>query len=93
MREANGDGTFKLTTTVRMRFERRDDGEKFRCVVQPQPGRGNKVTEDRKIFVRCKRFYCTRNANVSPPLNSLLFIRIKNTNRTEITHPNMTIMS
>ena len=60
MTEPNGDGTFKLTTTVLMRFKRRDDGEKFRCIVQPRPGRGDKVIKDRTVFVRCKSFSCVK---------------------------------
>ena len=54
MREPNGDGTFKLTTTLRMRFERRDDGERLRCIVKPKSGRGTKIAKDRRIYIRCK---------------------------------------
>ena len=49
-----GYGTFELTTTVQMRFERHNDGEKLRCIVKPKPGRGTKITKDRRIYVRCK---------------------------------------
>ena len=59
--KANGDGTFKLTTTLQMKFNKSDDGRTFRCIVQPQPGRGDKVTTDRRIFVRCKWSCCARN--------------------------------
>ena len=52
--EPNEDGTFKLTSTVSMSFERGDYDNKFRCIVQPPPGRGTKVTKDRRIFIRCK---------------------------------------
>ena len=59
--EPNADGTFKLTTTLQMKFNRGDDGRTFRCIVQPQPGRGERVTQDRRIFVRCKWSCCARN--------------------------------
>ena len=52
--ESNGDGTFKLKTTLQMKFNKSDDGDSFRCIVQPQSGRGDKVTTDSRIFVRCK---------------------------------------
>ena len=52
--ESNGDGTFKLTTTLQIKFNKSDDGRTFRCIVQPQPGRGDKVTKDRRIFVHCE---------------------------------------
>ena len=52
--ESNGDGTFKLKATLQMKFNKSDDGDSFRCIVQPQPGCGNKVTTDRRIFVPFK---------------------------------------
>ena len=59
MSESNGDG---LRTTVWMEFNRNDDGDSFRCIIQPQPGRGNTVSKmDRRIFVRCKWCCCARN--------------------------------
>ena len=52
--ENNTDGTFKLTTTLWKTFQREDYGRTFRCVVQPQSGRGRKEIANRKISVHCE---------------------------------------
>ena len=54
MSEPKGDGKFKMTVTLKIKFYRSDNGKTFRCVVLPEPERGDKVTADRKVFVWCK---------------------------------------
>ena len=54
MNEPNGDGTFNLTTTLRIKFYRSDNGKTFRCVVQPEPERGETILVDREVYVWCK---------------------------------------
>ena len=72
--EPNADRTFKLTTTLVIKFNKSDDGDSFRCIIQPQSGRGNKVTKDRRIFVRCKRSCCARNTKKKRKLKISLLI-------------------
>ena len=54
VREPNGNGTLKLMTTVCTKFQQSDDGKKLQCIIQPQHGRGDTVTIDRRIFGDCK---------------------------------------
>ena len=64
MMEDLGSGTLKISSKIQRTFMRSDDGRKFRCVVQPYPGKGNKVIKDRRIYVDWE--YSTRVQELDP---------------------------
>ncbi len=49
--ESLGDGTLRIIARIQKTFQRSDDGNKFRCIVEPPPGRGIKIVKDRRVYV------------------------------------------
>ena len=44
-------GALKISARIGKTFQRSDDGNKFRCIVQPPVNRGNKFVKDRRVYV------------------------------------------
>ncbi len=46
-----GDGTIKIIARIQKTFQHSDEGYKFRCVVQPPPGKGMEVVKQKVVYL------------------------------------------